>query len=101
MIILCHVAPLIGVGVILPAIIYARKKDESHEIAEHARETLNFQLTYLIFALLSLPLFIVFLIGFFTMLAVLCAVTVFSIIGAIKAADGSVYEYPYTFRMIK
>ena len=101
MIMLCHGAPFLGVGIIVPLVIYLKKKDESKDVAAHAREALNFQITYLIYALLSLPLFLVFLIGFFTMLAVICAVAVFAIIALIKANDGELYEYPFTMRFIK
>ena len=89
------------VGIVLPVIIYAVKKDESTVIAEHAKEALNFQITYMLYAMLSIPLFLLFLVGFFTMLAVICAVTVFSIIAIIKALDGILYEYPFTIRLIQ
>lgn len=101
MILLCHIAPVFGLVIILPLVIYLVKKEKSKEIAEHAREALNFQITYSLYALLSLPFFVVFLMGFFTFLAAACAMVILAIIATIKAADGILYDYPFTFRLIK
>lgn len=97
--ILCHVSPLIGVGFALPFIVWLVKKSEPDAVAEHAKETLNFHLSYLLYALLCVPLMVIG-IGVPLAFAVAIAAFVLAIIGAIKASDGVLYRYPLTIRLI-
>ncbi len=53
MAILSHILTLVC-GFIAPLIIYLIKKDESKFVAEHARESLNFQITLFIIMLILL-----------------------------------------------
>ena len=75
------------------------KKDESAFIDTQGRELLNFQLSFIIYAIVSGILCLI-LIGF-VLLAVLAALWfIFTIIGLIKATEGKVYRFPLTFRML-
>ncbi len=80
-----------------PLIIYLIKKDDSEFVANHAKESLNFQITM---ALISIGLFIT-LIGIFLLWIVGLAVIVFVIVATIKASEGKLYRYPFTLRLIK
>jgi uncharacterized Tic20 family protein len=82
-----------------PLIIYLMKKDESPFVAEQARESLNFQISMSIYALVSAVL-VVILIGFLLLAAVWVAGVVLTIIASVKAANGEVYRYPLTIRLI-
>jgi hypothetical protein len=102
---LSHMLALIGYfaipfgNVIAPLIIYLMKKDESPFVADQARESLNFQISICIYALIS-GVLIIIIIGIFLLIAVGVAGVVLTIIGAVKAANGETYRYPLTLRLI-
>lgn len=96
MAILSHILTL-AVGFLAPLIIYLIKKDESAYIREHARESLNFQITVFI---LIVALFIT-VIGILLAWIVGIAALVFVIIATIKASEGKLYKYPFSIRLIK
>ena len=66
----------------------------------HAVEALNFHITVLIGVVISIILFIV-IIGIFTLIAILIAGAIFTILAAIKAGQGEGYRYPLTLRLVK
>ena len=70
LIILCHLSLFLGVGLIFPLIIYLVKKGESEKIADHARESLNFHISLIIYGLVSVFLCAIF-IGFPLLLALM------------------------------
>lgn len=83
---------------IFPAlIIYLVKKDESSFVTQHAKESLNFQLTM---SILAIVLFLT-LIGILLLWVVGILVLVFIIVASIKASDKKLYRYPMTIRFIK
>jgi uncharacterized Tic20 family protein len=45
--ILCHISAIIGVGFVLPFVVWLVKKNEPDLVAAHAKETLNFHLSWL------------------------------------------------------
>ena len=96
--ILSHVLTFVG-GFIAPLVIYLIKKDESPYVRHHAAEALNFQLSILIYAIVSMILILV-LIGILLILAVAIGALVFTIIAAIAASNGEEYRYPLTIRFV-
>ncbi len=97
--IIMHVLRLCGFSLIGPLIVWLVKKDESAFIDTQGRELLNFQLSFIIYAIVSGILCLI-LIGF-VLLAVLAALWfIFTIIGLVKATEGKVYRFPLTFRML-
>ncbi|HEX5155390.1 MAG TPA: DUF4870 domain-containing protein [Parafilimonas sp.] len=83
--------------ILAPLIIYLVKKDESSFVAYHAKESLNFQITLLI---ICFVLFIT-IIGILLLWLVGIAALVLVIVATIRAADGRLYRYPFTLRLIK
>lgn len=103
--IVSHLAPLIGYSVILgqvliPLVIYLWKGKESDYVREHALESLNFQISMLIYLVLSGLLMFV-LIGFILMPVVAILGFVFMIMATIKAANDEHYSYPLSIRFVK
>jgi uncharacterized Tic20 family protein len=102
---LSHLLALVGYFVIpfgnvaAPLIIYLMKKDESPFVADQARESLNFQISVCIYALISGVLVLV-LIGILLLAAVGLAGIILTIIASVKAANGEAYRYPLTIRLI-
>ena len=79
-----------------PLVIYLIKKNESEFVAEHAKESLNFQITV---ALVCLILFIT-VIGILLLWAVGILAAVLVIVATIRASEGKLYRYPFSLRII-
>ncbi len=94
-----HLLPWVGLGFLGPLIIWLIKRDESPYVEEHAREALNFQISFLIYMIVSALLMLV-VIGFFLFIGIGIFGFVVMIIAAIKAANGERYRYPLTIRFI-
>ena len=96
-IVFSHISLLLGVGILIPLIVYLIKKDESEQIAHHSREALNFHLSIIIYSTvcaitcIGIPLIFVITIGGI----------VLSIIAAIKSSEPVPYRYPLTLRLVK
>jgi uncharacterized Tic20 family protein len=67
----------------------------------HGKESLNFQITATIAALISIPLCFV-LIGFLLLMIIGVGALVLSIMAAVKVSNGNYdYKYPFTLRLLK
>ena len=104
--ILCHASALLGVflhfpGHLLgPLIVWLAKRDDSPEIDAHGKESLNFQISMLIYNGIAV-VFCLVLVGF-AFLAVLWVLNaVFVIVASIQARDGKFYRYPMTIRFVQ
>ncbi|MEX0325791.1 MAG: DUF4870 domain-containing protein [Puniceicoccaceae bacterium] len=99
--VLCHLSVWLGVGIILPLIVYLVTKDDPESsIPAHAKESLNFHISMYIYGLISLLLFVV-VIGMILLPLIALATAVLSVVGAVKASNGEVYQYPATIRLVK
>ena len=103
---LCHATALAGffvpwAGHILgPLIVWLAKRNDSPEIDEYGKESLNFQISMLIYNVIAGVLCLV-LIGF-VILAILHILNlVLVIIASIQASEGKFYRYPLAIRLIK
>src|SRR5437868_8574985 len=103
--VLCHASALLGLffhflGHILgPLIVWLAKRGDSSEIDAHGKESLNFQISMLIYDAVAGVLCII-LIGIPILIALWILNTVLVIIASIKASDGQLYRYPFTIRFI-
>ncbi len=95
-----QVAPLLGFYVLGALFIWLIKRDEDPFVEFNSREALNFQLSMLIYGLISALLIIVF-IGIVLIFAVGILSFVMAIIAGVKNASGELYRYPLTMRMVK
>jgi len=96
MAILSHVLTFVS-SILAPLIIYLIKKDESSFVAQHAKESLNFQISLCI---ITFILFIT-IIGILLLWVVGILALVFVIVATIKASEGKLYRYPFSIRLIK
>lgn len=94
-----HLIPLLGFGFIGPLIIWLIKRDEDAFVEEHSREALNFQISVLIYGIIS-GLLILVLIGLLLLPVLVIFWFVASIVAAIKAANGQAFRYPLTIRFV-
>jgi hypothetical protein len=96
---LIPVVPIIG-SVIGPLIVWQIKKDEFDFVADQGKEALNFQISILMYAIVS-GLLCFACVGFVLLPAVYVFDLIFLLIAAVKANDGEHYRYPLTIRFIK
>ena len=103
--VLCHASALLGLffhflGHILgPLIVWLVKRGDAAEIDAHGKESLNFQLSMLIYDAIAAILCIV-LIGIPILIVLWVLNTVLVIVASIKASEGVLYRYPMTVRFI-
>ncbi len=111
--VLCHASSLAGcflpgvAHIIAPLVVWLLKKDEYPEVDDQGKESLNFQISMLLYTLLlGVVVFVLLfvLVGFlliplFGVLYVLDIVLV--IVASIKASEGKLYRYPLTIRFLK
>jgi uncharacterized Tic20 family protein len=80
-------------GLIAPIVIWQIKKDEFPIIDEHGRNVVNWIIWSLIYLVAGFVLMFV-VIGIFVLTALAICSIVFPIIGAVKAHEGKVWDYP-------
>jgi uncharacterized Tic20 family protein len=92
------IIPAVG-GIIGSLIIWQIKKDQHPFVDRHGKESLNFQISMLIYGIAA-GLSILICVGTVLLPAVVIADIVFVIIAAIKASQGEEYRYPITIRFV-
>lgn len=102
---LCHLVAFSGLivpfgAIIGPLIIWLIKKDEMPFVDDQGKESLNFQLTMFIAAVITFILCFV-IIGWLIAPVLIVYYLIVLIIASIKANDGIRYRYPYTIRFVK
>ncbi|MBN2365281.1 MAG: DUF4870 domain-containing protein [Calditrichaeota bacterium] len=102
---LCHLVAFAGFiipfgNLIGPLIIWLLKKEEFPFVNDQGKESLNFQISMTIYAIISAILIVVVL-GIFLLIAIVIFEIVMIIIASIKANEGVSYRYPLTIRFLK
>ena len=103
--VLCHASALLGLffhffGHLLgPLIVWLIKREMSPEIDANGKESLNFQISMLIYDVIAGILCIV-LIGIPILIALWILNTVLVIIASVKTSQGAFYRYPLTIRFL-
>lgn len=103
---ICHLVALAGLvipfgNVIGPLVVWLIKRTEMPLVDRHGKESLNFQITVAIAALVSMALMVV-LVGFVLLAIVGIGALVLTIRAAIKVSNGELdYTYPMTIRLLK
>ena len=102
----CHLAALSGFvipfgNIVGPLIVWLIKKESMPLVDQHGKESLNFQITVLIAAIISFVLMFVF-IGILLIFVVAIGALVLTILAAVKVANGQTdYRYPWAIRLLK
>ena len=104
-ILLAHLGTLLGYSIVLgnflvPLFIWLSKKEEAPEVGDHAKESLNFQLSLTLYLLLSIPLIFVG-IGVALIIVIVLLNVVLVIQAALEADKGRLFRYPLNLRLIK
>ncbi len=101
----CHLGALAGFfipfgNIIVPLVLWLIKKDASPFVDRQGRESLNFQISMLIYTLVS-ALLILVVIGIFLLAALWIFNLVIVIIAGVRAESGEEFRYPLSIRFIK
>lgn len=91
---------LFPIGIVAPIVIWQTQKDKMPALDAHGKMVVNWMISSTIYAIVSIPLMFV-LIGFLTLLAVGLMGIIFAIMGAVKANNGELWEYPLTIKFLK
>ena len=103
--VLCHASALLGLFFHFlghiggPLIVWLMKRGVSPEIDANGKESLNFQISMLIYDAVAAILCIV-LIGIPILIALWILNTVLIIIASVKTSEGKFYRYPFIIRFI-
>jgi uncharacterized Tic20 family protein len=100
-----HLSQLAGflvpfAGMVVPIVIWQTQKDKIPEFDAHGKMVANWIISAVIYSVVSVVLMFV-LVGFLTILAVILMSIIFPIIGAVKANNGELWEYPLTIKFLK
>jgi uncharacterized Tic20 family protein len=101
----CHLSSLAGLLVPFgnlagPLICWLVKRDQSPLVDANGKESLNFQISMTIYALIS-GLLVFVLIGIPLLFVILVLDVVFAIIAAVKTSNGEPYRYPLTIPFLR
>ena len=100
----CHLSVFAGFvipfgNIIGPLVIWSIKKDQYPLVNDQGKEAINFQISLVIYFIVSLILMIV-LVGFALLAALFFFGMVIVVVAAIKANEGKYYRYPLNIRFI-
>ena len=115
---LCHLlalTALLGIpfgNVLEPLIIWLIKKEEDPAVDEAGKESINFQVSVMIYgfalALVAIPMAMIPFVNMLMIPLILVAgiglmigTIVLTVIAALKVSEGQEYTYPYTIRFLK
>ena len=87
-------------GLIVPLVIWATQKDRVDSMDAHGKAILNFQLSLIIYSILSIPLILVFGLGILTLVLIGILAFVMPIVNAIKASNGELPSYPLSLNFV-
>jgi uncharacterized Tic20 family protein len=87
-------------GLIVPIVIWQLKKEELPGIDAHGKVVVNWIISGIIYVILCCLLIIV-IAGIPLLIALFVVGIIFPIVGAIKANDGIVWNYPLTITFLK
>ena len=98
---LMHLSQLAGTviplaGLAAPIIMWQMKKDQP-DVDQHGKVIANWIISSFIYAIVSVILVFV-IVGIFLLLALVICQIVFTIIGAIKANNGELWQYPLSIK---
>ncbi len=102
----CHLAALAGFvipfgNIIGPLVVWLVKRAEMPQVDVQGKESINFQITATIAALICIPLIFI-LIGIPLMIIIGIGALALSIMAAVKVSNGNYdYKYPLTIRLLK
>ena len=105
LIVITHLSQLItlitGFGsLILPLVLWLTQKEKVYQMDAHGKSIINFQLSLIVYAIICIPLILLFGLGLLGFIVLGIISIVFPIINAIKANNGETPIYPLSLNFI-
>jgi hypothetical protein len=106
LLVLTHLSQLLDLvtgmgGLIVPLIIWLTQKDKVIGMELHGKMILNFQISIMIYSIVSIPLIFLFGLGIILLIGIAIIALVFPILNAIKVSNGEMPNYPLSIEFIK
>ena len=106
LIVLTHLSQLLTYvtgfgGLIMPLIIWFTQKDKVQGIDEHGKAIINFQLSILLFSIISIPAILLLGLGIIMLIIIGVLAFVMPIINAVNASNGKPLNYYISINFIK
>lgn len=116
---LCHLISFVGIvipfgNILGPLVVWLIQREKSPFVDEHGKESINFQLSLIVYSFVGVLLLVVsailviVFIGIFMLVIVgliVLALFVFSlivvIVASVRASNGEMYRYPLSIRFLK
>ena len=106
LLVLTHLSQLLDLitgmgGLIVPLIIWLTQRDKVLGMDLHGKMILNFQISIMIYSIVSIPLIFLFGLGIILLIGIAIIALVFPILNAIKVSNGEMPNYPLSIEFIK
>ncbi|AXT50361.1 DUF4870 domain-containing protein [Aquimarina sp. BL5] len=88
-------------GFIVPLILWLTQREQVLAMDNHGKSIMNFQISMFIYAVVCIPLILLFGLGILGLIVIGVLCLVFPIINAIKASNGEEPSYPLSMEIIK
>lgn len=88
------------IGIILPIVLWQTNKDKMPALDRHGKMVVNWMISMIIYGVVS-GILVFFIIGFFLLIALGLLGIILPIVGAVKANNGELWEYPLTIKFLK
>ena len=87
-------------GLIAPLILWLTQKDRIVDMDEHGKQIVNFQLSLILYIILSIPAILLLGLGILTLIFTAIIGFIMPIVNALKASQGESPSYFMTIRFI-
>ncbi|WP_046745337.1 DUF4870 domain-containing protein [Kordia zhangzhouensis] len=92
---------VIGFGsLIVPLILWACNKNDVHDMDEQGKQIVNFQLSMIIYGIISIPLILALGLGLLLLLGVLILSFIMPIINAVRVSNEQEPYYPLSIKIL-
>lgn len=87
-------------GLLVPLVIWLTSKDSVAGMDEHGKAIVNFQLSMLLFTILSIPAILLLGLGILSLICIGIIAFILPIVNAVKASNGESPSYFMTIRFL-
>ncbi|MEL6917839.1 MAG: DUF4870 domain-containing protein [Bacteroidota bacterium] len=87
-------------GFIVPLILWLSSRDKIAGMDEHGKSIINFQLSLLLYIIISIPAILLFGLGILTLIGVAIIGFILPIVNAVRGSNGESPSYFMTIRFI-
>lgn len=103
--VLTHLSQLVflvlGWGSLMaPLILWLLKRDSIYNLDTHGKQIINFQMSLIVYAILCVPMVLLFGLGILGLLLLGVIALIFPVVNAIKASNGEQTDYPLSINFI-